>query len=409
MNRPLTALFAAFEAALVVAIGIAIPLAPLTVLWGAQFGFAMNWTDFWRASVDIWLLGHGADVRMTLDPTVAASLGLVGADAAFPVTIAVLGFAVLTLLLGVRAGRRVSETRFRLLGELVAVGTFGGLSALATLSALHPFARPSIVQGVLLPTAVFGVGILIGSLRTQRAVGDDSGSSIKDWVNDWHPTVRTVVEVGLRGGAAAIAAIVAVSAVAVAVLLAANYAGIVALYESLHTEVLGGIALTGAELAFLPNVVVWAASWFAGPGFAIGAGSAVSPLGTTLGPLPAIPLLGALPTGDLAYGFLGLLVPIIAGFLAGALLRPRLFRPDWRSSLAAGASIGIVAGLLLGLLAWFSSGAAGPGRLAVVGPDPLAVGLWTALEVGVAAIIGMLSAARLRSGVNDEKAEVPER
>ncbi|TBN57755.1 hypothetical protein EYE40_10350 [Glaciihabitans arcticus] len=408
MNRPLTALFAAFEASLVVAIGIVIPLAPLTVLWGAQFGFAGDWTTFWRASVDIWLLGHGADVRMTLDPTVAATLGLAGADAAFPVTIAILGFGGLTLLLGVRAGRRVSETRFRLLGELVAVGTFAGLSTLATLSVLHPFARPSIVQGILLPTAVFGVGILIGSLRTQRAAGDDSGSSIRDWVNDWHPTVRSVVEVGLRGGVAAVAAVIAVASLAVAVLLAANYAGIVALYESLHSEVLGGIALTGAQLAFLPNVVIWAASWFVGPGFAIGAGSAVSPLGTTLGPLPVIPMLGALPAGDLAYGFLGLLVPIVAGFLAGALLRPRLFRTDWRSSLAAGASIGVVAGVLLGLLAWFSSGAAGPGRLAVVGPDPLAVGLWAALEVGIAATIGLFAASHLKSPVA-EKAERADR
>ncbi|MGV8885926.1 MAG: DUF6350 family protein [Microbacteriaceae bacterium] len=395
MNRPLTALFAAFEAALVAAIGIVIPLAPLTVMWGVQYGFASDWALFWRASVDIWLLGHGVDVRMTLEPGVAASLGLPGADASFPVTIAVLGFAVLTLLLAVRAGRRVSETRFRLVGEIAAVATFALISTLATLSALNPFARPSIMQGILLPTAVFATGILIGSLRTSRAVGDDSGSSIRDWIDDWHPTVRSVVAVALRGGAAAAVTVVAVSALTVAVLITANYARLVSLYEGLHTEVLGGITITGAQLAFLPNVVIWATSWFVGPGFAIGAGSTVSPLGTTLGPLPAIPLLGAVPAGDLAFGFVGLLVPVIAGFLAGALLRPRLFRTDLRSMLAAGASIGVVAGALLGMLALASSGAAGPGRLEVVGPDALAVGLWAALEVGVAAVIGMLAASRM--------------
>jgi len=395
MNRPLTALFAAFEAALVAAIGIVIPLAPLTVLWGVQYGFATDWAVFWRTSVDVWLLGHGVDVRMTLEPEVAAGLGLEGADASFPVTIAVLGFALLTLLLGVRAGRRVSETRFRLVGEISAVGTFAVIATLATLSALSPFARPSIVQGILLPTLVFGGGILIGSLRTARAAGDDSGSSIRDWVDDWHPSVRSVVGVALRGGAAAATAVVAVAALAVAVLITANYATLVSLYEGLHTEVLGGITVTAAQLAVIPNVVVWAASWFVGPGFAIGVGSTVSPLGTTLGPLPAIPLLGAVPAGDLAFGFVGLLVPVIAGFLAGALLRPRLFRPDWRSSLAAGAGIGVIGGVLLGMLALASAGAAGPGRLASVGPDALAVGLWAALEIGLAAVVGMLAASRI--------------
>ena len=46
MTRSLTALFAAFEAALVVAIGIAIPLAPLTVVWGIHYGFAVDWSTF---------------------------------------------------------------------------------------------------------------------------------------------------------------------------------------------------------------------------------------------------------------------------------------------------------------------------------------------------------------------------
>ena len=396
MNRPLTALFAAFEAALVLGIGIAIPLAPLTVLWGVQYGFAIDWAAFWRASVDVWLIGHGVDVRMALDPVVAQGLGLVGADAAFQVTIAALGFGLLTVLLGVRAGRRVSETRYRLLGELAALGTFAGLSTLVTLSALHPNARPSIAQGILLPTLVFGAGILIGSLQTRRAAGDDSGSSLRDWIDDWHPSVRAAVGVALRGGAMASLAVIALAAVAVALLLATNYAGIVTLYEGLHTEVLGGVALTAGQIAVLPNVVIWAASWFIGPGFAIGVGSAVSPLGTTLGPIPAVPLFGALPTGDLAFGFVGLLVPVLAGFLAGALLFPRL-EHGLRYLLAAGVGIGLTSGLALGLLAWFSGGAAGPGRLSTVGPDPFAVGIWAAVEIGLAAVVGLLAASRVRS------------
>ena len=399
MNRPLTALFAALEAALVVAIGIGISLAPLTILWGVQFGFGLDWAVFWRASVDIWLLGHGADVRLQIDPTLASVLGVSSGDTRFVVTIAILGFALLTLLLGIRAGRRVSETRFRLLGELVAVGTFGVLSLGATLSALHEFARPSIWQGALLPTAVFGIGVLIGSLRTRRPEGDDDGSSIKDWINDWSPQARAAVGAALRGGSAAVAGLLAAASVALAALLLINYARIISLYESLHTEILGGISLTIAQLAFLPNLVIWAASWLVGPGFAIGTGSTVGPIATQLGPVPAIPLLGVLPEGALDWGFVGLIIPVIAGFLVGVVVQPHLAAglgaaPRVRWTIGTGIGIGLVAGLVLGLLAWFSTGAAGPGRFIEVGPDPLLVGACVAAEVGVAAVIGLFTAGK---------------
>ncbi|MEQ1735490.1 MAG: DUF6350 family protein, partial [Rhodoglobus sp.] len=168
MNRPLTAAFAAFEALLVVAIGIGIPLAPLTVLWGAQFGFGVDWTAFWRASVDIWLIGHGVDVTLTLDPGVATSLGFAEAGQPFTVTIAALGLGMLTLLLAVRAGRLVAETRHRAVGLLAALGSFAGLSLLVTFTSLHPLARPSLVQGTLLPTLVFAIGFVIGVRLTRR-------------------------------------------------------------------------------------------------------------------------------------------------------------------------------------------------------------------------------------------------
>jgi hypothetical protein len=417
MNRSLTALFAAFEAALVVAIGIVIPLAPLTVLWGAQFGFQVDWIVFWRASVDIWLVGHGVDMILALDPAVAAALGLAGADAAFPVTIAASGFAVLTVVLGLRAGRRVAETRYLVLGELVAIGTFGLLSTAVTFSALHPLARPSIVQGALIPTLVFAAAVVLGSLRSHRPSTDAALRPMREAVaarlGALPAALRSSVATALRGGLAAATLVVGSAAVLLAVLLAVNYAEVVRLYEGLHTEVLGGIALTLAQLAFLPTFVIWVASWLVGPGFAIGAGSSVSPLGTSLGPVPAIPALGALPAGDLAFGFAGLLVPVVAGFLAGALLWPRLAPALARAGaapmrwiVATGLGMGVVGGLLLGLLALVASGSAGPGRLVQVGPDPLVVGLWAALEIGLAALLGLVTASR-RSPASAQRETIP--
>ncbi|MFZ2963809.1 MAG: DUF6350 family protein, partial [Rhodoglobus sp.] len=307
------------------------------------------------------------------------------------VTIALLGFALLSVLLGVRAGRRVAETRNRLLGELVSLATFGALSFLVTFSALHPMARPSLWQGTLLPTAVFAVGLAIGV----RVEADDAGGRLRAWFESWPRSVRLATVTALRGGAAAAAAILAVAAIVTTGAIVFAYARIITLYESLHGEVLGGIAITLGQLALLPNLVIWTASWLIGPGFAIGTGSLVSPLGTQLGPLPALPVLGALPGGQPAFGFVGLLVPIVAGFLIGTVLAGRLRgRLDDGPLLLAGLGAGVVGGVLLGLLAWASAGSAGPGRLVHVGPDPWAVGICAAIEIAVGCVIGMLASRR---------------
>jgi hypothetical protein len=402
MNRSLTALFAAFEAVLVVAIGVGISLAPLTILWAAQYGFAPDWWDFWRTSIDIWLVGHGVDLAITLDAAIAASTGLTGATTPFTVTMAALGFSMLTVLLGIRAGRRIAQTDHRLLGEGVAIGVFAILSFGLTLSASYPAAQPSLVQGTVLPTLVFTVGMVLGT------------RAIRAWVLGWRPQTRATVAAILRGGASSAAAIVAVASVVVAVLVVSSYAQIIELYEGLQAGALGGFALTLAQIAILPNLVLWAVSWLVGPGFAIGTGSAVSPISTTLGPIPAVPVLGALPTFDSAFAFVGILIPVLAGFLAGALLGSKRARANVLGStisivrtLIIGLGMGVFAGALLGLLTWASAGSAGPGRLATVGPDPMQVALWSALEIGVAATLGLLAATRLPSAVHPDDTSTP--
>lgn len=402
MNRPLTVVFSALEALLVVGIGIGIPLVPLTLMWGLQYGLQIDWIVFWRAAVDIWLLGNGANMTAILDEATATTLGFVAAQTPFVLSLAPLGFALFTLLMGQRAGRRIAEVQHRNLGLLVALATFGLLSLILTLTALHELARPSIVQGAIVPTLVFAAGLALGTVVARSRLAGTRPDDVLDrlWarMSDQTARVTSLVSTALVGGAASVAVVMLVSSVLLAVLFGVNYGEIIALYEGTHAGVLGGVALTLAQLAFVPNLVIWGASWLVGPGFALGAGSVVSPLGTSLGPVPAIPVLGALPTGDFAWGFLGLLVPVVAGFLIGAILRPRLKlgfagKPPLRWQIATGALIGACAGIILGLLAWFSAGSAGPGRLAEIGPNPLLVGLLTLLEVGIAATLGLIVAS----------------
>ncbi|MBD8610154.1 hypothetical protein IFT77_06615 [Frigoribacterium sp. CFBP 13729] len=417
MNRPVTAVFAALEALLVVGIGVGLPVVVLSLLWAFQYGLQIDWIVFWRAAVDIWLVGHGVDLDLQLGAATAAASGVPGAEAPFAVTIAALGFSVLTVLLGVRAGRAVAETAHRVVGVLSTVGVFALLSLLVTATAQHPLASPVLWQGILLPTLVYAVPVVVMAEVTRRRRGEPADpvtGALSTLVVRAPRTARVVAAAGLRIGTASAAGVLAVSGVVVGVLMLTHYGELITLYEGAHAGLLGGIALTLGQLALLPDLVVWAASWFVGPGFALGTGSGVSPLGTSVGPMPAVPFLGALPTASSSFAFVGLLVPVVAAFVVTTLLRPRIERllaesgsADVLRRVLVGVSGGVVAGVLLGLLAWSASGAAGPGRLAHVGPDPLLVGAFGALEVAVPSVLAMVVSLRSFLGHDDDSAAAP--
>ncbi|MGO4783347.1 cell division protein PerM [Cryobacterium sp. W22_MBD10_FK3] len=414
MNRITTALLAALEALIVVAIGVGIALVPLTILWGTHYGLGIDWFVFWRAAVDVWLLGNGVDLAVQLPIETISALNLPGAESPFSLTFALLGFALLAILLGVRTGRRAAGTGYSFTAAGAAILSYGLLAALLTFSAGTAVVTPAAVQGVLLPTLIFAGGVLIGLAGAPRAAPSLPGWASRPLgaqLRRIPAEVQSQLAAALRGGTAAVAGIMIVSGLAVFVSVLANFATVIGLYETLQADVMGGIALTIAQLAFIPNVVIWAASWFVGPGIALGAGSSVSPLGTTLDAVPGLPLFGALPHGTLEFGFLGLLVPVLVGFVSAVLVRQSL---DKRANaphgsarmLITGALMGVVAGILLGLLSWWSAGAMGPGRLTEVGPNPLLVGALTTVEVGVAAALGMLVGGRRARSTDSRTEEV---
>ncbi|MGA1837525.1 DUF6350 family protein [Herbiconiux sp. 11R-BC] len=413
MNRPITALLSALDAVIVVAIGVGIPLVPLTILWATQFGLAVDWLSFWRASGDLWLLGNGVDLLLTIDPAIALRLGVAGAELPFEVGIALLGFALVTVLLGVRSGRRLTATAYPVTGAVAGAVTLALFALLVCLGSRDPGALPSVGQSIVYPAFVYALGMAIGYAWATRRVAPvefGPGSAIRQrWaarIAAIAPGDRGLVVLAFRAGAIAAAAVVGISAVAMALILVFNFSSIVSLYESLQSGLMGGIALTLAQLALLPNLIVWTASWFVGPGFALGAGSAVSPLGTQLGLVPSLPVLGALPHGTAALGFLGLLVPVAVGYFTAAALRPgylasvegRAGRGLRLGLTAVGA--GAVGASILALLALWSGGAAGPGRLAEVGPDAGWVWVWAFLELTVSMLLGLIAGASRRGAAD---------
>lgn len=401
MNRTTVALLAALEAFIVVAIGIAIALVPLTLLWAIQFGFAVDWLVFWRAAVDIWLLGHGTDLTIALDPTTVARVGVLKAGDPFTVSLAPLGIGLVTVLLGSRTGGRAAESGAWVTGVVSSVLTVLVLSAAVTLSAANGLVSPSLLGGVFSPALVYAIGLAVGLIgarvrRGSLAIGGPAGERLEGIADRLGDRTIGIIVASLRGGAIVGAGIVGVSAIVVTVLLFASFGTVIGLYESSGVGVTGGIAVTVAQLAYLPNLVVWCAAWLLGPGFAIGVGTSVSPAATLLGPVPGIPILGAIPTGDLPFGFLGLIVPVLVGFLGAAAVRPAVVRAARGRGLVVSLiltalGIAVVASVLLAVLAFVASGSIGPARLQEVGPSALSVLLAALASTSIGALVGMAS------------------
>jgi len=192
---------------------------------------------------------------------------------------------------------------------------------------------------------------------------------------------------GLLTGTAATTAVLLAGGAVVAGASFAMHAGrATSLAAASDPGFVGGLALFATGLALVPNAALWGSAWLAGPGFAVGAGTAVGPFGTTLGAVPALPLLAALPGGPVPtwLGVAALAVPVAAGALGGVLLARRL-RCDAGRAALEGLALGPCAGLAMAVMAWLSGGPLGGGRLTDVGPSWRQVGLAVAVEVGVAA------------------------
>jgi hypothetical protein len=176
--------------------------------------------------------------------------------------------------------------------------------------------------------------------------------------------------------AARAAAAMAVTVVAAALVLTVIWAGFgharfAELAGALNTGVIGGVALVLLTVAFVPNLAIYASTYLAGTGFAVGAGTQFSPFEVHSAPMPVFPLLGILPTQAPSMAGWLVVVPVAAGGLAGVMLCRRVpaSTPWWTmAGLALAASLTAAGGLAAAVAA--ASGGAGPGRMAQVGADP---------------------------------------
>ena len=208
--------------------------------------------------------------------------------------------------------------------------------------------------------------------------------------------VPAAARASIAAGAAGAFTLIGAGALLVITAMVVRRAAIGDVTSSLDAGLVGSVLLLVLSAVYLPNVVIWAGAYALGPGFAVGAGTSVTPLGVEVGPLPALALLGALPRpGEQPLlVLLVFLVPAAAGVIVGRVLARRLPTLGWTAVPCAFAA-SAVAGLTLGVLAALSGGPLGGGRLAVIGPSPWQVAVAATLELGlVAAPTAWLGARR---------------
>ncbi len=222
---------------------------------------------------------------------------------------------------------------------------------------------------------VSAVGLGFGVLRE---------ASLLDTVTGLVPGVWRL---RVRAATAACLVIVAAAGVVMAASLLLHFGGAVKMTQLLNPGLLGDLLLFVLAATYLPNLLVWAASFILGPGFALGEGTQVSPLGVDLGTVPAFPMFAGIPEQVPAWT-LGLpAIGILAGVVMMIVMSPT--EPMSLRRRAAWRERGMVLGTLIVIVfcaCLLAGGGLGAGRMATTGP----VAWQTALAAGVLAGIGGL-------------------
>ncbi len=365
-RRPIVLSAVAAGAAAAV-VGLVLSIAIAVGVWFAgdtgSFGAAV------RVGAFGWLLSNGTGVEVSGIAVTATPLGF----------LALFGFLVY------RAGRwsgATSAVRHGpdvLSGALLIALAYAAVGVVVSRVAASPTAHAGLVRTVV---ALSAVGFVAGGLGVVR--GSDSVEPVL-------ALLPLPVRALLRGATAGVAVMLLSSALLFVGSMVVHFSQAVTLQEGLAAGTVGSLALALIGMATVPNAVLCAGAFIAGPGFQVGTGTSVAPAGVRLGQMPDFPVLAALPanTGHTWWQVVLVLLPVVAGCVGGlvALRRDPVFALD--QAALRGAASGVLGGVGFAALTWLASGSVGPGRMQDVGPDVLPV----AAVCGLAFLVGGAVAA----------------
>lgn len=162
------------------------------------------------------------------------------------------------------------------------------------------------------------------------------------------------------------------------------------LTQVLEPGFLGGLLLLILNVLYLPNAAVATMGYFAGVGFGVGDGTIISPLTYKVPEIPALPILGALPTGKFVWALAAVLFFVGAGVVLTSWTlnqRPEVLWQTFTLILLA-----------IAFISWAASGSLMTQALSAVGVSiwqvTLAIGLEMAIGIGLARVLPRLDRAR---------------
>jgi hypothetical protein len=327
--------------------------------------------DAIRVGTDAWLVAHGAHLHV-------ATSGVSAVVTAVP-----LGLTLLCVYVAHRFGRWAAQTsavedvRTLLLGALVMSGVYGVVALVCAVLAATATVEPGLLSA-------FG-GAVVVSL-----VGGGTGLVTGSDALDWRARVPRTLRAVAVGALATTLLLLAAAATLLTVALLLDLGAAANVLSRLHADVAGGLLYTALVAAVAPNAVLLTGSYLLGPGFAVGAGTVVSPATVTLGPVPAFPLLAALPSEGTQPAWLGALVaaPVLAAVLGAGLMLRRHPVLTYEAGALRGLGSGVGGGLLVTALVLLAGGSVGPGRMAYIGAPALSTLVSATVAMGVGGLVG---------------------
>ena len=317
------------------------------VAWATAGSASGSTTDPIRGAVWIWLGAHHIPFQLALPPT-----GIAGYLTYLPIGGVVLPFIAIRSAFNRAIDRLQGDFHdinvVRLIFSSIYTVLVTALAFLSKSTAVSP-------QWYLAPVIAFPIS-LIATLTAGYKVSPSRP-----------------VRIAMRIWALCLGASLSV----VTVLIFANFAQVKNITTSLQPGFFGGFLLLFLNILYLPNAAVALASYFAGTGLAVGAGTLVSPLWYHLGQIPALPLLGILPTGKQPLALIAILAFIGLGVLLArwslvygiqALIQSYIFT--------------VVGAVLLGYLA---SGSLITAEMGAMGVSIWKFSLAIAVEIGIGA------------------------
>ena len=200
------------------------------------------------------------------------------------------------------------------------------------------------------------------------------------------PTMQHWISGGLKLGGVSVLVLAGASLVAAIVALVAGWSRIAGIQEILGAASGADTAfIVGAQLAFAPTVMAWAASWWSGAGFLTAIDSLHSPAVAGTGPIPPIPLLGAVP--ETAPGLWVILAPIALGVGLGIVAARSFRREHLLHQSAQGVLASLIVAAVTALWMWSATMSLGSVRLASMGPRVGWATVALVLEIALPALI----------------------